>query len=118
MASNSELFEQLKSNAISDNDLILSLQSENFRIVSMAMSRLIERNFYDDIAIRRLEELSQLLANNKFVGPWQFGHFAIATLALLDDEKYKNKFNKIFNKLSENDKFLVNNFIKAEAYKL
>ena len=118
MASNSELFEQLKSNAISDNDLILSLQSENFRIVSMAMSRLIERNFYDDIAIRRLEELSQILANNKFVGPWQFGHFAIATLALLDDEKYKNKFNKIFNKLSENDKFLVNNFIKAEAYKL
>lgn len=118
MTSNLELFEQLKNDEISDNDLILSLQSENFRIVSMAMSRLIERNFYDDTIIKRLEELSQLLANNKFVGPWQFGHFAIATLSLLDDEKYKSKFNDIFNELSENDKFLVDNFIKAEAYRL
>lgn len=62
--------------------------------------------------------MSQLSVNNKFVLLWQFGHFAITTLALLDDEKYKNKFNNTFNKLRENDKFLVNNFIKAEAYKL
>jgi hypothetical protein len=50
MASNLELFEQLKNDDISDNDL-----------------------------------------------------------SLLDDKKYKNKFNDIFNELSENDKFLVYN---------
>lgn len=114
----SELFEQLQNNTISNENLILCTQSENFRIVSMSMSRLIERNLYDDIVINRLLDLSKLLVNNKFIGPWQFGHFAIATLSLLDDKRYKNSFDELYSKLSDNDKFLVNNFIKAEAYKL
>lgn len=114
----SRLLKKLTDNTISDDDLLICLQSENFRLVAMSISRLIERNLDDISIIDRLLELSHLLTNNKFVGVWQFGHFAIATLSLLQSDVANAKFSEIYNELHENDKFLVDNFIKAEAYKL
>ena len=57
----SKLLEQLKTDVISNEDLIVCMQSENFRIVAMSISRLIERNLDDIRAINRLTELSNLL---------------------------------------------------------
>lgn len=113
-----KLSDQLKDDVISNEDLIICMQSKNFRIVAMSISRLIERNLDDIHVINRLTELSNLLVNDKFIGPWQFGHFAIAALSLLKSDLAKKRYTEIYNKLSENDRFLVNNFIEAEAYKL
>ena len=114
----SKLYEQLKNNTINNESLLLCLQSQNYRIVAMSLSRLIERNLSNNDVIDRLSELGKLLTDNKFIGPWQLGHFAIATLSLLEDKDSRDKFDKIYKELNDNDKFLVNNFIKCEAYKL
>lgn len=45
------------------------------------------------------------------------GHVALATLSLLDNDGATNKFSELSENLSENDNFLVDNFIKTEAYK-
>ncbi|MRN53037.1 hypothetical protein [Paenibacillus monticola] len=62
-------------------------------------------------------QLGELLTDSEFIGPWQFGHVALATLSLLDNEGAKIKFSEMVEGLSDNDKFLVDNFIKSESYK-
>ncbi|MEE4562744.1 hypothetical protein V2U88_09810 [Paenibacillus polymyxa] len=84
----------------------------------MAMFKLIERNYCDYKIVDRLAELGVLLTDSKFIGPWQFGHVAIATLSLLDNKDAQIKFNELFEELNDNDKFLVDNFIKSESYKV
>lgn len=117
MASIAELVEEIKTDKIKNEDLIVCLEAKNLRVVAMAMFKLIERNYCDYRIIDRLAELGELLTDNKFIGPWQFGHVAIATLSLLDNEDAKAKFNELFEGLSDNDKFLVENFIESESYK-
>ncbi len=114
----SEMYQKLKNNTINNDELITCLKSENYRIVAISISRLIERNISNQDAVSRLEKLSNLLSNSKFVGPWQMGHFAIAALLLLKNNNVENRAKELYDKLSEKDKFLVDNFIKAEAYKL
>lgn len=84
----------------------------------MAMFKIIERNYCDIRIVDRLTQLGELLKDSKFIEPWQFGHVAVATLSLLENEDAKIRFNEIFKGLSDNDKFLVDNFIKSEAYKV
>lgn len=86
-----KLSDQLKHDVISNEDLIICMQSKNFRIVAMSISRLIERNLDDIHVTNRLTELSNLLVNDKFIGSWQFGHFAIAALSLLKSDLAKKK---------------------------
>ncbi|WP_432665089.1 hypothetical protein R9X47_02340 [Wukongibacter baidiensis] len=117
MALIAELVEEIKNNKIKNEDLIICLKSENLRVAAMAMFKIIERNYCDERIVNRLTQLSKLLKDNKFVGPWQFGHAAIATLSLLDNEDANNLFNELFEGLDDTDKFLVDNFIKSEAYK-
>lgn len=117
MASIVELVEEIKTDKIKNGDLIVCLEAKNLRVVAMAMFKLIERNYCDYRIVERLAELGELLTDNKFIGPWQFGHVAIATLSLLDNEDAKIKFNELFEGLSDNDKFLVENFIESESYK-
>lgn len=117
MVSIAELAEEIKDDTIKNEDLIVCLEAKNFRVVAMAMFKLIERNYCDIGIVERLGQLGQLLTDSKFIGPWQFGHVAIATLSLLSHEDAKIKFMEIFEGLSEDDKFLVDNFIKSESYK-
>ncbi|MFU1794154.1 hypothetical protein ACM1RC_09820 [Paenibacillus azoreducens] len=117
MASIAELAEEIKTDKIKNEDLIVCLEAKNLRVVAMAMFKLIERNYCNIRIVDRLAELGELLTDSKFIGPWQFGHIAIATLSLLDNEDAKIKFNELFERLSDNDKFLVDNFIKSESYK-
>ncbi|WP_374016273.1 hypothetical protein ABU162_18335 [Paenibacillus thiaminolyticus] len=117
MASIAELAEQIKSDKIKDEDLIVCLEAMNLRVVAVAMFKLIERNYCDIRIVERLAELGKLLTDSKFIGPWQFGHVAIATLSLLSHKDAKTKFNELFEGLSKDDKFLVDNFIKSESYK-
>lgn len=112
-----ELVEEIKNDKIKNEDLIICLEDENFRVVAMAMFKIIERNYCDKRIVNRLNQLGKLLKDNKFVGPWQFGHVAIATLSLLDNDDAKSMFNELFDGLDDTDKFLVDNFIKSEAYK-
>lgn len=113
-----ELIQEINNDTIDNENFIICLQSENLRIVGMAIFKMIERNYCDRRIVNRLSELSKLMNDSKFIGPWQFGHVAIATLLILDNEDARSKGNEIFNKLSETDKFLVNNFIQSESYKL
>lgn len=113
-----KLVEEIKNDKITNKDLIICLEAENLRVVAMAMFKIIERNYCDRRIINRLIQLGKLLKGNKFVGTWQFGHVAIATLFFLDNDDAKSMFNELFNELNDTDKFLVNNFIKSEAYKL
>ncbi|KQY90204.1 hypothetical protein ASD24_25220 [Paenibacillus sp. Root52] len=118
MASIAELAEEIKTDKIKNEDLIVCLEARNLRVVAMAMFKLIERNYCNISIVDRLSELGELLTDNKFIGPWQFGHVAIATLSLLENEDAKIKFNELFERLSDNDKYLVDNFIKLESYKI
>lgn len=118
MASIAELANEIKTDTIKNEDLIICLEAKNLRVVSMAMFKLIERNYCDLKIVERLSELGKLLTDNKFIGPWQFGHVAIATLSLLNHKAANLKFNEIFEELNEDDKFLVDNFIKSESYKI
>lgn len=113
----SGLVEEIKSDKIKNKDLIICLEADNLRVVAMAMFKIIERNYCDKKIVDRLTELGKLLQDNKFIGPWQFGHVAIATLGLVDNDYSKSKFNELFEGLNDTDKFLVDNFIKSEAYK-
>lgn len=83
----------------------------------MAIFKIIKRNYCDDEIIERLVELSGLTSNNKFIGPWQFGHVELATLAIIDNSVANEVFKKYFDNLEEDDKFLVENFIKSESYR-
>lgn len=117
MASIAELVKELENDTIQNEDLIVCMEAYSYRVVVMAMFKAIERNYSNQRIVDRLAELSKLLKDNKFLGPWQMGHVALATLALLDNEDAKDKFNELFESLSDNDKFLVDNFIKSESYK-
>lgn len=117
MISNKELEKALEEDSIRNEDLAECLENHSYRIVVMAMFKAIERNYCDHRIIDRLSEFSKRLENNKFLGPWQIGHVAIATLALIDDRQANEKFNEINESLNENDRFLVRNFIESETYK-
>lgn len=112
-----ELIKKIENNQIKNEDLIVCLESENLRVVAMAIFKIIERNYCDDRIIERLVQLGELTSNNKFMGPWQFGHVALATLALVDNVTANEVYNNIFVNLKENDKFLIENFIQSESYK-
>jgi hypothetical protein len=118
MTSIAELVEETKANTIKNEDLITCLEAKNFRVVAMAIFKIIERNYCDIRIVDRLTKLGELLKDNKFIGPWQFGHVAVATLSLLENEDAKTRFNEVFNRLSDDNKYLVDNFIKSEAYKV
>lgn len=117
MATIAELVEEIKLDKIKNEDLIVCLEAKNLRVAAMAMFKLIERKYCDMGIVDRLTQLGKLLKDYKFIGPWQFGHAAIATLSLLENDDAKKRFNQIFEGLDDNDKFLVDNFIKSEAYK-
>jgi hypothetical protein len=51
----------------------------------MVIFKIIERNYCDIRIVDRLTKLGELLKDNKFIGPWQFGHVAVATLSLLEN---------------------------------
>lgn len=115
MALTSELVKRLKNKRVTDEEVISCLESENYRVVAMAMFIIIERNYCDERIVNMLTKLSRLLGNNKFIGPWQLGHVAIATLSLLDNESASSMFNEIFEELDDIDKFLVDNFIESDT---
>lgn len=117
MALMKELVAAINNDSINNENLIVCLESDNLRVVGMAIFKIIERDYCNKAIINRLIQLSQLLKESKFIGPWQFGHIAIATLLILHNEDSKKIGNQIFVSLSETDKFLVENFIKSEAYK-
>ncbi|MBD5134347.1 MAG: hypothetical protein HDT39_00080 [Lachnospiraceae bacterium] len=112
-----ELVEEIQNDNIKNEDLIICLEVENLRVVAMAMFKIIERNYCNQRIVNRLTQLGKLLKDNRFVGPWQFGHVAIAALALLENDYAKSMFDELFAGLNDTDKFLVDNFIKSEAYK-
>jgi hypothetical protein len=118
MTSLAEYAKELEHDTISSENLIVCLEAQNYRVVTMAMFKAIERNYCNQRIVDRLCELSTLLKDNKFIGPWQMGHVALATLSLIKDEGANEKYNELFKNLSENDKFLVGNFIQSESYKV
>lgn len=117
MAVIAELVEEIKNDKIKNDNLIICLEAGNLRVVAMAMFKIIERNYCDKRIVDRLVQLGKLLKDNKFIGPWQFGHAAIAALSLLDNDDARSSYNQIISGLNDTDKFLVDNFIKSEAYK-
>ncbi len=117
MISYNELYERLGQNDCSNEDIIESFKYEKYGILVRAISKLLEKDFYDDFVLKRLEELSKKLVDAKLIGPWQFGHYALGILSLLSDERYKTKYCEIYNGLDEDDKELVALIIRAEAYK-
>ena len=117
MSVTAELVKQLDNDTIANDDLIICMKDYNYVVIAKAMFKAIERSYCNDEIVDRLAELTNLLKDSKFIGPWQMGHVALATLSLLDNDGATKKFSELSENLSENDKFLVDNFIKTEAYK-
>ncbi|NOV01565.1 hypothetical protein [Paenibacillus planticolens] len=117
MSGIAELVKQLDNDTIANEDLIICMKDYNYGVIVKAMFKAIERYYCNDEIVNRLAELSNLMKDSKFIGPWQMGHVALATLSILDNDGATKKFSELVENLSENDKFLVENFIKTEAYK-
>lgn len=111
------------SKKINDNEIALEklgeyLDKDHLGIAGVVILKLINENYCDEEIITRIASFSNLLGGYKFVGPWQYGHIAIAALYLLQDNRARDKYVEIYESLSDDDKFLVDNFIETEAYKL
>jgi hypothetical protein len=112
---NQILFKKLKNNTITNDELIFGLNSEKHNIIGLAVLEVIERKYSDENIIIRLVQLSSLLSDNKLFGIYQIGHIAIAALFLIGDDEVIFKFNELYGKLSENDKFITDNFIREHT---
>lgn len=118
LPSNKELEKALDEDTITNEVLALCMQNHSYRIVVMAMFKAIERNYCDQGIIERLSELSVRLEDHKFIGPWQIGHVALATLALLDNQHANDKFNELHGRLNEQDRFLVQHSLTLKCIKI
>ncbi len=88
------------------------LNSKSFNIVGQAVYKIMERRYCDENIIKALTKIASMLNGYKVIGPYQMGHLAIATLFLVEDKSALEYFNQIYNNLDDNDKFLIDNFIK------
>ena len=112
-----ELEEKLKTDTVKDEELPLCLEVGNFYVAGLAIFKIIERNYCDSRIVEGLTKLSGFL-QIKFLGPWKYGHVAIATLALLDNDDSKSRYEELYVKLNDLDKFLVDNCINSGAFKM
>lgn len=108
-----EMIVKLEDNSIKNEELYSCLISKDFNIVGRTLYKIIERKFCDDNIIIALTKISLMLDGYRVAGPYQIGHLAIATLALVDNKSALKHFEQIYNGLNDNDKFLVGNYIKG-----
>lgn len=108
-----EMIEKLKNDSIKNEELYDCLNSKNFNIVGKSIYKIIDRKYCDEYIIKALTKIASMLSGYKVMGPYQMGHLAIATLFLVKNKSALECFKQIYNSLSNNDKFLVNNFIKG-----
>lgn len=104
---------RLKNDSIKNDELYDCLNSKNFNVVGQTIYKVIAREYCDEFVIKALTKIAPLLNGYKVMGPYQLGHLAIATLFLVNNKSALQCFEQIYNDLSENDKFLVDNFIKG-----
>ena len=117
MVTFAELTRKIKQNEIPMENIVRYLNKENLGISGVIIFKIINEKYCNEEIIKKLISFSQLLEGYKFIGPWQYGHVAIAALFLLQDDKATEKYIEIYNSLNDDDKFLVDNFIKSEACK-
>ena len=106
------MIEKLKNDSIKNEELLDCLNSKYFNIVGPAIYKITERRYCDEDIIRALTKIASMLNGYKVIGPYQMGHLAIAALFLVKDKSALEQFNQIYNNLDDNDKYLVDNFIK------
>ena len=107
------MIEKLKNDSIKNEELLDCLNSKNFNIVGQTIYKIIDRKYCDDNIIKTLTIITQTLSGYKVMGPYHMGHLAIATLFLVKDKSALEHYKQIYNNLNNNDKFLVDNFIKG-----
>lgn len=108
-----EMLLRLKNDSIKNDELCDCLNSKNSNIVGQTIYKVIARAYCDEFVIKALTRIAPLLNGYKVMGPYQLGHLAIATLFLVNNKSALQRFKQISNDLSDNDKFLVDNFIKG-----
>ena len=107
-----EMIEKLKNDSIKNEELLDCLYSKYFNIVGPAVYKIMERRYCDDDIIEALTKIASMLNGYKVIGAYQMGHLAIAALSLVKDKSALEQFNQIYNNLDDDDKYLVDNFIK------
>ena len=112
-----ELTEKINNNEIPKEEWANYLDKSKLGIAGIVIFKLIKERYCNEEIIERLVDFSKLLHGYKFLGPWQYGHVAIATLLLVQDEEAMKRYLEICEELNANDKFLVTNFIESEVYK-
>lgn len=106
------MLEKLKNDSIKNDELVDCLNSRNFNIVGQAIYKMIDRRYCDQCAINALTKIATMLSGYKVMGPYQMGHLAIAALFLVENKSALECYKQIYFGLSNNDKFLIDNFIK------
>ncbi|MCL1873962.1 MAG: hypothetical protein FWF85_07590 [Clostridiales bacterium] len=109
---NQILFDKLKKDSIENDELIFGLNSEKHNIIGLTILAIIERKYCNEQIIIRLVLIGTLLKDHKLFGLYQIGHMAIAALYLIGDEKAQSKYYELYEELSDDDKYIVDNFIK------
>lgn len=108
-----EMILKLENNSIKNEELYDCLMSKNLNVLMETIYKIIERKFCDENIIMALTKISPMLNGYKLVGPYQIGHLAIGALALVNNELALEKFKQIYSELNDNDKFIVDNYIKG-----
>lgn len=108
-----EMIGKIKDDSIINEELYDGLTSRDFNTVGLSLYKIIERKFCDHNIIMALTKISLLLNGYRVAGPYQIGHLAIAALALVNDKSALECYEQIYRNLNENDKFLVDNYVKG-----
>lgn len=107
------MLEKLKNDSIKNEELVDCLNSKSFNIVGQSIYKIIDRKYCDQCIINTLTKIATMLNGYKVMGPYQIGHLAIAALFLVDNKSALEGYKQIYKNLNNNDKFLVDNFIKS-----
>ncbi|MCL1852616.1 MAG: hypothetical protein FWF88_06240 [Peptococcaceae bacterium] len=107
------LLDKLNNDSISNEELILGLNAENHHVIGLTFYKIIDRKYCDEEIISRLVQLSSLLKDRNFYGPYQYSHIAVSALYLTEHEEAISKYHEIFEGMNEDDKFFIDDFIKG-----
>lgn len=112
-----ELVKRINNDEIPKEKLVKYLDKDKLGIAGVIIFKIIKDDYCNEEIIEKLTILGELLNGYKFIGPWQYGHVAIATLSLLHNKQAREKYIELYKTLSDEDKFWVDSFISSETYK-
>ncbi|WP_338541758.1 hypothetical protein [Paenibacillus tundrae] len=103
----------IKLNELSIRELIEFLDSKQIYIISNTMIRVVELKINNTLVIEKLQNLTQYMGERyTFAEGIRIGHFAMATLSILNTSDSLNAYHETLENLKEVDKGRIEKVIE------